>query len=860
MDICDIDLKSLIESETGQRFNREKKICCPFHNEKTPSFTVKFLSDANKERYKCYGCGEEGDSVDFIMNTKNMGYPEAREYLGIPLEKSIQELEIDQVKGYIEWEIKTLDYRKGLELLGLFNFVDRDNTPMYYKAKFKAPDGKKSLSYYHIGKEGKVKNKRNGEELLYNLYNVLDGIRKDKVIIITEGEKDSNSLNAILKNKNYVATSCKGIKDYTVLHCAKIFICGDTGDAGKLYVEKLKYELLEDSISFKIISFQGIKILGDNKDVTDWLESGHTKNDLLDAFRRSLDLKSRFELQQDFKGIYKMVKSKGEEDVFNKIYISNFNLLEATRIDFIDKDNEGVKLVMKSFTGAKIERIDNVSVFDDIRAFKGCLGTMDLSFTGTINDLTMLKTWVNNYFALDMEEVHTGVKFIEKNNTRMLITNDGALTKDNINNSVKSEDGAEINLIEVNKINTEELKEVMNHLFIFANFEKTFSIIGSIINFLAVGQSQDLKLKNHFLFIIGESGGGKSTILEKVIAPILNYPLSDRNSIGDITPFALIKNLSEGNYPSLFEEYKPSQMDKFKVSKLSGIFRNLYDRSTISRGDKSFKNKCFQLNRSMVLVGEECFPNSEKALMERSCIVYLAQRERTERNINSMTWLANNEGLLNKLGKSLIETILELSTEDYKEIRQAAALKIDRLRDRPLNTAINICAGIEIFNLLLKKSDICQITKHVDYIVRNIEDEVLENQEEASSQVELMLKYYNSMIEDGRAYEVENVIQRRDDGLFIKSSEMLNQINEHLRKVNSTWVPLDLKDFRKQAMKSNYLTGKGNKVIKVGAGILGKAVRYDTCDIERFRDLDVTQIISKELEDVTALDNIIPFK
>jgi hypothetical protein len=860
MEICDINLKTLIESETHDRFNRHGMICCPFHKDKTPSLKVKYLSDANKERYKCYGCGETGDAVDFIMSTKGLEYPEAREYLGIPLEKSIKELEIEKVRGYIDWEIKKKDYRKGMELLGVFSFVDRDNKPMYYKAKFKALDGKKSLSYYHIDADGKVINKRNGEELLYNLYNVLEGIRADKTIIITEGEKDANTINSILRNEKYVATSGKNISDFSMLRNSKIFVCGDTGAAGRQYIEKIKHELLECSWVFKVINFQGIKELGDNKDVTDWLESGHDKNDLFHAFKRSLDLKNKYELQQDYGGIYKSVKPKGDsfEDV--KTYISNFTLLEATRINFMDKENEGVKLIMKSYTGAKIERIDQVSVFDDIRAFKGFLGTMDLSFTGSIGDLTMLKTWINNYFALDMEEIHTGVKFIEKDGMQMLITNDGAFAKGKVNKSIKSEDGAAVNLVSIENITKEELKEVTKNLFTFATLEKTFSIIGSITNFLAVGQSQALKLKNSFLFIIGESGGGKSTILEKVIAPILNYPLEDKNSIGDITPFALIKNLSEGNYPSLFEEYKPSQMDPHKTKKLGGIFRNLYDRSTISRGDKSFKNKCFQLNRSIVLVGEEGFPNSEKAMMERSCIVYLAKRERTEKHTQSMVWLSNNEALLNKLGKSLIEVILELSTEDYKKIREAAALKINRLKDRPLNTATNICSGIEIFNILLRKSGINPITKHVEYIIRNIEEEVLDDREEALSQVELMIKQYDSMIEDGRARDIDSVIQRRDNGLFLKSSEMLNQINEYLRNVNSTWVPLDLKDFRKQAMKAGYITGKGNKSIRVGVGIGNKQIRFDTCDIEKFRNLDVNQIISQEVEDVTDLDNIIPFK
>lgn len=50
--------------------------CCPFHNEKTPSFHV----SATKSLYKCFGCGEGGNSpVQFLMDHKGLSYPEALE-------------------------------------------------------------------------------------------------------------------------------------------------------------------------------------------------------------------------------------------------------------------------------------------------------------------------------------------------------------------------------------------------------------------------------------------------------------------------------------------------------------------------------------------------------------------------------------------------------------------------------------------------------------------------------------------------------------------------------------------------------------------------------------------------------------
>ena len=47
--------------------------CCPFHNEKTPSFSV----SPTKGIYKCFGCGEGGNSVNFVMKLGGFSYPEA---------------------------------------------------------------------------------------------------------------------------------------------------------------------------------------------------------------------------------------------------------------------------------------------------------------------------------------------------------------------------------------------------------------------------------------------------------------------------------------------------------------------------------------------------------------------------------------------------------------------------------------------------------------------------------------------------------------------------------------------------------------------------------------------------------------
>ena len=50
---------------------------CPFHNEKTPSFSV----SPDKQIYHCFGCGKGGGVISFIMEIEGLTYPEAVEFL-----------------------------------------------------------------------------------------------------------------------------------------------------------------------------------------------------------------------------------------------------------------------------------------------------------------------------------------------------------------------------------------------------------------------------------------------------------------------------------------------------------------------------------------------------------------------------------------------------------------------------------------------------------------------------------------------------------------------------------------------------------------------------------------------------------
>ncbi len=74
---------SRIEEVVGDYVTLKKKTgayilgLCPFHNEKSPSFTV----TPSRGIYKCFGCGKAGNSIDFMMEIEKYSYPEALRYL-----------------------------------------------------------------------------------------------------------------------------------------------------------------------------------------------------------------------------------------------------------------------------------------------------------------------------------------------------------------------------------------------------------------------------------------------------------------------------------------------------------------------------------------------------------------------------------------------------------------------------------------------------------------------------------------------------------------------------------------------------------------------------------------------------------
>lgn len=80
-----VDIVELIDQRVPlKKAGKNYSACCPFHNEKSPSFTV----SQDKQFYHCFGCGAHGNAISFLMDYDRMEFPEAVEELarGLGLE------------------------------------------------------------------------------------------------------------------------------------------------------------------------------------------------------------------------------------------------------------------------------------------------------------------------------------------------------------------------------------------------------------------------------------------------------------------------------------------------------------------------------------------------------------------------------------------------------------------------------------------------------------------------------------------------------------------------------------------------------------------------------------------------------
>ena len=107
--------------------------CCPFHNEKTPSFHV----EPSRGIYKCFGCGKSGTAVGFVMEYEKLSYTEALKYLARKYHIEVKE------KEETAEDIAARQRNESLMAVSEFAFN-------FYKDQLKTEEGRSvAVQYFH---------------------------------------------------------------------------------------------------------------------------------------------------------------------------------------------------------------------------------------------------------------------------------------------------------------------------------------------------------------------------------------------------------------------------------------------------------------------------------------------------------------------------------------------------------------------------------------------------------------------------------------------------------------------------------------------------------------------------------------
>ncbi|MBK6981450.1 MAG: DNA primase [Betaproteobacteria bacterium] len=113
VDIVDVIDRHVKLKKAGTNF----KACCPFHNEKTPSFNV----SPSKQFYHCFGCGAHGNAIGFVMEYSGFTYPDAIRELAQQVGMEVPEVRgaatgrtaPAQVRGLVDRMMEALNYYRG---------------------------------------------------------------------------------------------------------------------------------------------------------------------------------------------------------------------------------------------------------------------------------------------------------------------------------------------------------------------------------------------------------------------------------------------------------------------------------------------------------------------------------------------------------------------------------------------------------------------------------------------------------------------------------------------------------------------------------------------------------------------------
>jgi len=546
---------------------------------------------------------------------------------------------------------------------------------------------------------------------------------------------------------------------------------------------------------------------------------------------------------------------KREQDIFeqggcyyrrkNERYdrITNFTVEPIQMICGEDETQLTCDLITES--GERFSQQLLSSDFATIPKFKGILNkkTIALSFIGTETDLELLKIHV---YSLNWQQ-KKGVKALgiyTHKRGLVFVTPAGAIGVGGrkVNSIVQMErfKSLDSGILQANMLEKDGLLRLSGHLFGYNEPAKVAPILAWTAACFIKPHLKKSNIKFPHLFLIGESGSGKSQTLERVILPV--FSRSKVVPASQVTQFTLVNDGASSNMiPQAFDEFKPSTIDKQKVNWLYNHFRSGYDWHEAQRGRSDQTVVKYDLLAPNVTAGEES--PDEAAIRERSIELLFARRDLDKERDAHHKWLCANAGLLASFGRSLLDTALDTMPSEvlgwFEEGRDWFDTKLpQRVLDNlcclyaGLSLVVKLCGRLGLSWNSTFPFDRDDCVKNIEFAARNYlldggaNRSIVEQTFEVMSRMPLKL---------GVDYAFEN----NRDFLCIRLANVYDRYTRYRRDCAIVGEVLPYNQFKKQLSHSQYFIAANqqkrlDKVTNQKAWVINFAALSQRCDVEGF--------------------------
>jgi putative DNA primase/helicase len=422
-------------------------------------------------------------------------------------------------------------------------------------------------------------------------------------------------------------------------------------------------------------------------------------------------------------------------------------------------------------------------VFIEVETIKG------LSYSGIIQEK-------DNYFFID-------------NESKMLCTTELENKYTVLNNRISINTDILNDTYDYNKYCLSDYSNLIENIL---NFNNKYTMLTTLLYMCSCffkSRLFDAKIKFPHLNLCSESQTGKTTIKSYIIESF--FSLLNGQSVAS-TRHPINCSLSSNNtIPLVIDEFKVSKMNKIEQKIWSEINRLAFECQVYSKGRKDLNSDSYKYISPIIFIGESSFSD----LADRNrCIDIYTRKYHDIDEINKLTniqnYLITNENILQCFGKLVLETSLNYTVKDLKDLYVYYRSMIDRLQPRNMDSLASILISLNLLKKVFDKFDfnfLDLIDEDEKDIVKNMEEmQFITNQGGRNMSMSIIpktLDIFDLMFDTNILTKGYHIVSKGED-IVIHLKRVYPEYTRYLRDYNIDIETMNYDSFMSQFKQSIY--------------------------------------------------------